>query len=162
LNTRKIKKKNQLNQKISVNYIGDGRYIGIKKAERIAEYVINRYWKHKRKLSGRSKLDINVVSRYIIKKVNREYLNKNRPTDVIAFAFAETDAVPGEKYPILGQVIISIDAAKKQAVDYGHSVRDEMKLLLVHGLLHVAGWPEGEKIRKCQKEILKNIQIRIL
>ena len=146
-----------MNRKIEVNYIGDGRYIGKKMAVAIGSYVLNGFWMHKKRLPGGAKVDVNVVSDKIIKKLNREYLNRNRPTDVIAFAFAEGESVPGEECPLVGQVIISLDAAKRQAAAFGHSVKDEMKLLLVHGLLHVAGWSEGKGITRCQKKILENI-----
>lgn len=145
---------------IQVNYIGDKRYLNFNRVKDIAVDVIRNYWRLSGSPPEEFKIDINVVSDKKIRDINRRYLNRDYPTDVIAFSLNEGELVPGESVPLLGQVIISRDSAKRQAPEYGHSVREEMEILLIHGLLHVVGWKEGCEIQRCQKTIKKNFQAR--
>jgi probable rRNA maturation factor len=74
-----------------------------------------------------------------IRKLNKKYRAKNRPTDVLAFAMREGDfsALAGE---LLGDVIISIPTAERQAEERGVAPLAEVTMLLAHGLLHLLGW----------------------
>ena len=79
------------------------------------------------------------------------------PTDVISFAYNETENVGPVN--VLGDIIISIDRVKEQAEDYGHSVERELYYVLCHGMLHLLGYDhideEDKKImRKREEEIL--------
>lgn len=76
-----------------------------------------------------------------IKAINKEYRKKNAPTDVISFAYLEvTDYENQEGEVIVGDIFISIDTAKKQAKEKGHTLKMEMAILFVHGLLHLFGF----------------------
>jgi probable rRNA maturation factor len=70
-----------------------------------------------------------------IRKMNREYLKHDYVTDVIAFPFGEDGGVEGEIY-------INLDAARKQARDYGVTYTDESRRLLIHGALHLLGYDD--------------------
>ena len=72
-------------------------------------------------------------------ELNKIYRKKNRPTDVLAFAMREGDfgTLAGA---VLGDVIVSVQTARKQAVERGANVLDEVTMLLAHGLLHLLGW----------------------
>lgn len=89
-------------------------------------------------------IEINLVDNETIHQINRDYRQKDRPTDVISFAF--NDEVEGETHItgaaviLLGSIIISVDQAKKQAEEYGHSLDRELKFLFIHGLLHLLGY----------------------
>jgi probable rRNA maturation factor len=74
-----------------------------------------------------------------IHELNRTYRGKDRPTDVLAFAMREGDfaRLAGE---LLGDVIVSVPTARRQAASRGKSVLDEVTMLLAHGLLHLLGW----------------------
>ncbi len=77
-----------------------------------------------------------------VQTLNRDYRNKDQPTDVLSFAALEVDAPPlppGEPIP-LGDIIISIETAQRQAESQGHSLATELKWLASHGLLHLLGW----------------------
>ncbi len=147
-----------MNSTTEINYIGDDEYLCLPRVEEIVLNVIGNNWRLSRVPPASFKIDINIVSDKEIKEVNKKYLNSDRPTDVIAFSLEEGEKMPGEKVPLIGQILISREAAYRQAAEYGHSVKDEMTILLIHGLLHVAGWPEGEEIQKCQEIIRKKIQ----
>ena len=100
-----------------------------------------------------------------IHHINKEYRNIDRSTDVISFALEDNDMFYIEGMPrSLGDIFISIDHAKMQAIDYGHSLHREMCFLFTHGLLHLLGYDhmneEDEKeMFSLQKEILDILQI---
>lgn len=76
-----------------------------------------------------------------IHEINREYRHIDRPTDVISFAMEDNDQFYVEGMPrTLGDIFISVDHAKKQAEEYGHSLRREMCFLFTHGILHLLGY----------------------
>lgn len=113
-----------------------------------------------------SEVCITVVHNDEIQEINREYRNKDMPTDVISFALTEmTDGeleiISDEEIPtVLGDIIISIDKAREQAKEYNHSFARELAFLTVHGFLHLLGYDhmteEDEKAMfSKQEEILR-------
>jgi probable rRNA maturation factor len=82
-------------------------------------------------------LSITFVGDDMIHELNRQYRDKDHPTDVLSFAMREGEAM-GRLEP-LGDIVISIDTAKRQAETMGHSVHDEIFELLFHGFLHLLG-----------------------
>lgn len=99
-----------------------------------------------------------------IHEINRDYRKKDRPTDVISFAYRE-NPFPGieEECEELGDIYISLDTALRQAVDYGVSPHDEMKRLVIHGILHLLGFdhelsPEEEqRMEQKEEELFQNL-----
>ena len=94
-----------------------------------------------------------------IHEINREYRQIDRSTDVISFALEDEKKEDFTKTRLLGDIYISIDKAKEQAISYEHSLERELSFLAVHGLLHLLGYDhmtkEDEKIMFTkQKEIL--------
>lgn len=106
-------------------------------------------------------------NRYI-HEINKEYRHIDRPTDVISFAFLDDienkeQIFKSKDVIALGDIYISVDKAKEQAKEYGHSLIRELKFLYVHGLLHLLGYDhmneEDEKVMfKLQDEILPRRQ----
>jgi probable rRNA maturation factor len=83
-----------------------------------------------------------------IKGLNRHFRSKNRPTDVISFP--ASDAVSAFHS---GDIAISADIAIDNAARYGHSPADEVKILILHGMLHLAGYDhESDNGKMAQKE----------
>lgn len=74
----------------------------------------------------------------IIHALNRDYRHKDAPTDVLAFAMSEAE-VPSMHEHVLGDVVISLDTAARQARAHARSLEDEATMLLAHGLLHLLG-----------------------
>ncbi len=104
-----------------------------------------------------------IVDNPYIHKLNKEYRNIDRETDVITFAL-EDDKTFNPEIRILGDVYISIDKAKSQSIEYGHSLLRELCFLAVHGMLHLLGYDhmkkEDEEIMfKLQDEILEEMNI---
>ena len=81
-------------------------------------------------------------------ELNREYLGVDAPTDVLSFPASEEDPETGTPY--LGDILISIPRAKQQAESAGHSVEDEVQLLVVHGTLHLLGHDHAEAAEKAR------------
>ena len=109
-------------------------------------------------------VSVSFVDNEFIHRINREYRHIDRPTDVISFAFLDNEEdkdsqLHGQGIVCLGDIYISIDKAKEQAEEYGHSLKRELSFLFVHGLLHLLGYdhmtPEDEKVMfALQDEIL--------
>lgn len=74
-----------------------------------------------------------------IHALNRDYRDKDRPTDVLAFAMREGEG-GGLHAQLLGDVVISMDTARRQAEEHGRSIVGEVTFLLAHGLLHLLGY----------------------
>ena len=75
-------------------------------------------------------LSITFVTPKSIAKLNRRYLGHAGATDVISFSFGD---------PLVGDIYISPDIARRNANDYGVGIREELTRLVIHGVLHVAG-----------------------
>jgi probable rRNA maturation factor len=80
-----------------------------------------------------------------IQDLNRKHLNKDRPTDVMAFP---QDTGPAGTQPLLGDIAISAQTAARQAEEQGHSFRQELALLLTHGILHLTGWSDDTATKR--------------
>lgn len=88
--------------------------------------------------------NIIIVDNEYIHKLNRDYRKIDRPTDVITFALEDYEDIKLE-HRMLGDIYISIDKAKSQAEEYGHSFKREICFLAVHGFLHLLGYDHMEK-----------------
>lgn len=109
-------------------------------------------------------VSVSIVDNRYIHKINKKYRHIDRPTDVISFAFLDSENnyekmlfSPGPV--VLGDIYISLEKAKEQAEEYGHSLHRELSFLFVHGLLHLLGYDhmnkEDEKeMFQLQEEIL--------
>ena len=95
-----------------------------------------------------------------IQNINSEYRGKDTPTDVISFAYNETENIG--PFDILGDIIISAEKVTEQAKEYGHSTEREFYYVLCHGMLHLLGYDhiddEDKKVmREKEEELLKEI-----
>jgi probable rRNA maturation factor len=100
-----------------------------------------------------------------IRSLNFEYRGIDSPTDVLSFAMLEGEAIPGqEEELILGDVVVSLQTACRQAEEYGHSFRREAAYLTAHGVLHLLGYDHQdvdgrEEMRRKEEEILAGLGI---
>jgi len=118
----------------------------------------------KEEVEDDSEVSVTFVTNERIQEVNREYRQKDQPTDVISFALEElgedeVEIVGGQIPRVLGDIIISIDRAKEQAEEYNHSFSRELGFLALHGFLHLLGYDHMEemdekKMFQKQKDIL--------
>lgn len=89
-----------------------------------------------------------------IHELNKKFRKIDRPTDVLSFAFRESDEpeILNEEFEPLGDIIISVERAKFQAEDFGHSFLREIIFLEVHGLLHLLGYDHMEENDRIEME----------
>lgn len=95
------------------------------------------------------RVDIILVSDVDIKKMHKRYFNDSSPTDVITFPIEEQE-------PILSEIYISLERARKQAKEFGVSVRNELCRLAVHGALHLAGFTDKTDEERIRMHELEN------
>lgn len=120
-------------------------------------------------LTEKTEVDITIVDDEEIHRLNREYRDVDRPTDVLSFALDEG----GEDEPelldaleehLLGDIIISAETAQRQGEEFGHGLTREVVYLAVHGLLHLLGYDhmtEEDKVimRAKEEEALREIEL---
>ena len=88
---------------------------------------------------GERELSLLFVDDEGIRKINRDYLRRDRPTNVIAFSLAEGDF--GDVNPgVLGDVVVSVETAAREARAAGIAIEDAILYLILHGILHLAGY----------------------
>lgn len=118
-------------------------------------------------LSGSPEVSVTFMTDEEIRKINAEYRGKDKATDVISFALEEMSEgeiaiIQEENMPIvLGDILISVETANRQAAEYGHDERREIGFLALHGFLHLLGYDhmteEDEKeMFGRQREILSS------
>jgi probable rRNA maturation factor len=97
-----------------------------------------------------------------VQALDRDFLGKDAPTDVLSFPACETDPETGRRY--LGDIIISVPRAEAQSIAAGHPLESELSLLVVHGVLHLLGHNHTEvegktRMWAAQSEILTRLGI---
>ena len=120
-------------------------------------------------LTEQTEVDITIVDDEEIHRLNREYRDVDRPTDVLSFALDEGgDDEPELLYApeehLLGDIRISAETAQRQGEEFGHGLTREMVYLAVHGLLHLLGYDhmvEEDKVimRAKEEEALREIEL---
>jgi probable rRNA maturation factor len=109
-------------------------------------------------------LSILLCNDQFIHPLNREYRGKDYPTDVLSFSQREGEFAFDED-AVLGDVIISVETALRQAEEKKHSFGTEMEILLVHGILHLLGYDhvdddDASVMQAKEQEILDQIQVK--
>jgi len=96
-----------------------------------------------------------------IRELNRIYRGKDTPTDVLSFPmYDDPENIDEEEEILLGDIVISLETAQRQAEEFGHSIEREAAYLLVHGLLHLLGYDhlneeDKKNMRKREEELLE-------
>lgn len=90
-------------------------------------------------------VNVVLVDDTTIRGLNRRFLKRNRPTDVLAFPMRDREA--GGTKGLLGEVYVSRDRARNQAKQYGVRYHDEVRRLVLHGILHLLGLKHAEMER---------------
>ena len=134
------------------------------KIENLIRKLLNHAAKEE-ELVGELEVSVTFMTDADIQEVNATYRGKNVPTDVISFALeelteGEVAIIPEEGMPTaLGDILISVETAERQAGEYGHDINREIGFLALHGFLHLLGYDhitEEEEVEMFgrQKEIL--------
>jgi probable rRNA maturation factor len=109
-----------------------------------------------------AELSIVFVNDEQIRDLNRRYLRRDRPTNVLAFPMHEGE-FSGLHPNLLGDLVISVETAKRQSNQFGLGDGETVALLMIHGILHLVGYEhegarsQARKMAAKQKELLRNI-----
>lgn len=117
------------------------------------------------KITENAEVSLSIVDRDAIHKLNKDYRDVDRETDVLSFPLDE-EGYDNEGNPIilLGDIVICLDVAEDQANDFGHSLEREMMYLICHSTLHLLGYDHIEEddkreMRAKEKEVMKNLGV---
>jgi probable rRNA maturation factor len=100
-----------------------------------------------------SSLSLTVVDDAAIRELNRDHRGKDKPTDVLSFPMFEGGEAPQAGVErMLGDVVISVETARRQAAEYDATLQRELYRLLIHGLLHVMGHDHEEARERAEME----------
>ena len=125
---------------ISVVSHRDPEPLDLSAFERLSAFVLDR-----EDAPASVELSVVIVDVPEMTELNGNYRGKEGPTDVLSFPCDDPCAVTGPDEPVLlGDVVIAPDVAVNQAATYGHTVEEELNLLLVHGILHLLGYDHEE------------------
>lgn len=114
---------------ITIELTGGAEHAGISKSG------LTRFLNRAREAVGlHGEIDVLLADDASLRRLNKTFRGKNKPTDVLSFP------APKEIFNVhAGDLAISLETAERQATIYGHSLRDEIRILLLHGLLHLSG-----------------------
>ena len=146
-------------------------YLNVEKGqedwEAIVKKVLDKCFEEEGLLDSKLIMTITFTTPEEIRKINKEYRQVDRPTDVLSFPMFEKDEldekIKNGDFPyedVLGDVIISIEKVREQAEEYGHSFERELSYMLVHGFYHLMGYDhieeEDKKIMRPKEEKILN------
>ena len=150
---------------MEINVLIDGDFEGCPEASwlrRVAEQVLTAQG-----ADSDVELGLVITSQERVRQLNKSYRGKDEPTDVLAFymtsAAGEIFVVPPDGVHHLGEVIISFPRAVIQAEEHHHSIKKELAILIIHGVLHLLGYDHEEleqerQMREREAEILSYIE----
>lgn len=149
-----------INQQDKREFSLEGQEI-LKKVAQQAERLLD--------IPANAELSVLLVDNQYIRELNQSYRNIDAATDVLSFAMSESGADEpelefDEEVLLLGDIVISLEQAEKQSLEYEHSFNRELAFLFSHGLLHLLGYDhqneEEEKLmRAMQEKILEAVNL---
>lgn len=142
------------------------------KYEETIKKVLEQCFKEEGMEKSKIYVSITLTTPEHIHEINKQYRNVDRATDVLSFPIFEKEEIDEkirtqdfEHEDVLGDIIISIEKVKEQAVEYGHSFEREFAYMLVHGFYHLMGYDhiqEEDKVimRAKEEKVLEKLGIR--
>ena len=149
-------------------------YDGIDEKEEyknVIEKVLSQCFKEEKLENSKLCITVTLTTPETIQEINKRYRNIDRATDVLSFPMFEKDELDKkiqkndfENEDILGDIVVSVDKVKEQAIEYGHGFERELSYMIVHGFYHLMGYDhieeEDKKImRKKEEYILEKLNI---
>ena len=139
--------------------------------EKLIEKVLTKCFEEEHLENSHLCITVTLTNPENIRKINKEYRNIDRATDVLSFPMFEKEELDEkikkndfEHEDMLGDIIISIERVEEQAKEYGHSFERELSYMLVHGFYHLMGYDhikEEDKLKMRPKEekVLNDLKI---
>ncbi|NLF26110.1 MAG: rRNA maturation RNase YbeY [Deltaproteobacteria bacterium] len=109
---------------------------------------------------GMKEVNIVLTDDEQIKDLNATYRGKNRPTDVLSFCRTESPALP-QPDPLLGEIVISVETAERQAHKSRIDLDRELTRLMIHGILHLFGY-DHEKVPAAKAREMRRLEDQIM
>ena len=107
-------------------------------ASRLSKVGLTRFLNRARTAVGvAGRVDVLLAGDATVRRLNRQFRGKNKATDVLSFP--ALPVAEGGDARLAGDIAISLETAERQAAEFGHTLQDEVRVLLVHGLLHLQG-----------------------
>ncbi len=144
-----------------------------KEYEKIIKEVIKTAFKKEELCKLNLYINVILTTPENIRKINKEYRNVDKATDVLSFPMFEKKELDemilqdqkNKVYDVLGDIVISIEKVKEQAEEYGHSFKRELAYMVVHGFYHLMGYDhmndtEKEVMRQKEEEVLEILNIK--
>ena len=142
-----------------------------KEYEEVIKKVLTKCFEEEGLENSKLYITVTLTNLENIRKINKEYRNIDRATDVLSFPMFERkeleEKIKTNNFPfqdILGDLIISVEKVKEQAIEYGHSFERELSYMLVHGFYHLMGYDhikqeDKEEMRPKEEKILNDLKI---
>ena len=118
------------------------------------------------KVDEKTEISVLLTDDKFIRSLNNKYRGMDKSTDVLSFSLREgsVKTLESESDKLLGDIIISVETAQRQADNLNHSMEKELAVLLIHGLLHLTGYDHEEDkdykmMREREREILKSFDL---
>jgi probable rRNA maturation factor len=116
--------------------------------------------------TARGEVAIALVSDARMRTLNRSYRGRDYATDVLSFAAPDADPAPRTPHPALGDLVIATGVARRQAREAGHSDQTELRVLALHGLLHLLGYDhespdDNGRMRRTESRLRKKGGLRV-
>ncbi|MBS3897511.1 MAG: rRNA maturation RNase YbeY [Dethiobacter sp.] len=127
--------------------------------ERLAEAALLRH-----SLPAEAEVSLMLCADETIHALNKQWRSVDSPTDVLSFPLLDDEGFGAEGELLLGDVVISLERAASQAVNFGHSVKREILYLFTHGILHLLGYDhhndsERQKMREMEELLLAVVEV---
>jgi len=137
----------------------------IKINQRKTKGIIKKVLQHL-KVDEKNEISVLFTDDKFIRSLNNKYRGIDKPTDVLSFSLQEgaVKSPEVESDKLLGDIIISVETAQRQADNLNHSMERELTVLLIHGLLHLSGYDhererDNKIMRKREDELLKTVDL---
>lgn len=142
-----------------------------KEYEETIKKVLEQCFKEEKLENSKLYITITLTNSENIRKINKEYRNIDKATDVLSFPMYEKEELEEkiakqhyEHEDVLGDIVISIEKVEEQAKEYGHSFERELSYMIVHGFYHLMGYDHIEeedkkKMRPKEEKILNTLKI---
>ena len=142
-----------------------------KEYEEVINKVLTKCFEEEKLQNSKLYITVTLTNPENMREINKEYRNIDRATDVLSFPMFEKDELEEKikhddfsHVDVLGDLVISIEKVKEQAIEYEHSFERELSYMLVHGFYHLMGYDHIEeedkrKMRPKEEKILNDLKI---
>ena len=132
-------------------------------AEKVCRAAAGAVWASQGFTDGEAELSLLLADDALLRELNRDYRNLDKPTNVLSFPQGEGGAIPSGGH-LLGDVVLAFETIAREAMEQGKDLSDHTSHLVVHGVLHLLGYKhlrysEAEEMEKLERRILATLDV---